>query len=293
VSSPEHPRRPGRGQPREVVELTQIKAAHPELASAIDLQIELVGVWRRLQARLPLPWIEVDARWLAEEQRHGRPLIRFNDLRLEWSDVRLMVRQVADVLRRFDMIEFNDHARLQHLIREGHQIEPLVARWYSTAAFPDDPTPDAPPLDPPITPEALDLVLLFAMRPFLGRCAEVLLPQVDLTAWTHPRCPLCGGDPEMASLNAAGHRMLICGRCTGAWSFDSGVCPFCRNDDRSLLSTFTGSDPCYRIEACNVCRRYIKAYDTRRGTRPFMLAVDSVATLPLDAAAMQKGYLGG
>jgi len=41
-----------------------------------------------------------------------------------------------------------------------------------------------------------------------------------------------------------------------------------------------------------VCRRYIKAYDARQGARPVMLSVDSVATLPLDAAAMQKGYSG-
>jgi len=39
-----------------------------------------------------------------------------------------------------------------------------------------------------------------------------------------------------------------------------------------------------------VCLRYIKAYDARRAGRPLMVAVDSVATLPLDAAAIQRGY---
>jgi hypothetical protein len=36
--------------------------------------------------------------------------------------------------------------------------------------------------------------------------------------------------------------------------------------------------------------RYIKAYDARRAGRPVMPMVDSIATLPLDAAAMQRGY---
>jgi hypothetical protein len=46
----------------------------------------------------------------------------------------------------------------------------------------------------------------------------------------------------------------------------------------------------YRIAACDVCTRYLKAHDGRRASRPLMLPVDTVATLPLDAAAMQKGY---
>jgi hypothetical protein len=39
-----------------------------------------------------------------------------------------------------------------------------------------------------------------------------------------------------------------------------------------------------------VCLRYLKAYDGRRAARPVMQVVDGVATLPLDAAAIQRGY---
>jgi hypothetical protein len=34
----------------------------------------------------------------------------------------------------------------------------------------------------------------------------------------------------------------------------------------------------------------VKAYDARGADRPFMLDVDTIATLPLDAAAQQRGY---
>jgi hypothetical protein len=34
----------------------------------------------------------------------------------------------------------------------------------------------------------------------------------------------------------------------------------------------------------------MKAYDASAGGRPLMLPVDSIATLPLDAAAQQRGY---
>ena len=48
----------------------------------------------------------------------------------------------------------------------------------------------------------------------------------------------------------------------------------------------------YRVSACDVCRKYLKAYDGRNASRPVMVAVDTIATLPLDAAAMQRGYVG-
>jgi formate dehydrogenase maturation protein FdhE len=46
------------------------------------------------------------------------------------------------------------------------------------------------------------------------------------------------------------------------------------------------------VYACDVCRRYLKAYDSRHAPRPVMVSVDAIATLPLDAAAMQRGYAG-
>jgi hypothetical protein len=37
----------------------------------------------------------------------------------------------------------------------------------------------------------------------------------------------------------------------------------------------------------------LKAFDARGATRPVLPTFDGVATLPLDAAAIQKGYLLG
>jgi formate dehydrogenase maturation protein FdhE len=62
------------------------------------------------------------------------------------------------------------------------------------------------------------------------------------------------------------------------------------NNDRSRITSFATPDGQYRVYACDACQRYLKAYDGRRASRPVMPAVDSIATLPLDAAAMQRGY---
>jgi formate dehydrogenase maturation protein FdhE len=56
------------------------------------------------------------------------------------------------------------------------------------------------------------------------------------------------------------------------------------------MTSFASRDGQYRLSACDICERYLKAFDARKASRPVMPAVDSVATLPLDAAAMQRGY---
>ena len=76
------------------------------------------------------------------------------------------------------------------------------------------------------------------------------------------------------------------------WKFEPLTCPYCQNSDRSRITSFATPDGQYRVYACDVCRRYLKAYDARRASRPVMQVVDSIATLPLDAAAIQRGYLG-
>jgi FdhE protein len=133
-------------------------------------------------------------------------------------------------------------------------------------------------------------VLLQAMRPFLTRSADAIMAKTDLAGWIHGSCPLCAGEPDFAVITPAADRILICGRCSARWRFHQLTCPFCSNADRGRITSFASRDGQYRLYACDVCQRYLKAFDARRASRPVMPAVDGVATLPLDAAAMQRGY---
>jgi FdhE protein len=259
--------------------------AQPELASAIDMQIALVDVQRRVQSRVPLPWIQIDADWLKQQQAAGRPVMRFRDLPIEWTDFRLALRQNADILLRFDAIERADHDQIVALGREGNALEPLVAEWYDrTGGLSGD---GAAPAD---APSGLDQVLVLALRPFLARSTESLSQQIDVSTWQRGVCPFCGWEPDLAVITPGADRRLICGRCLTQWHFAPLDCPFCGNSDRGQITSFATRDGKYRVYGCDVCHRYLKAYDARHATRPVMVAVDSIATLPLDAAAMQRGY---
>jgi ribosomal protein S27AE len=287
---PERPPRPPRTEPREIVELKLIKTSQPELASAVEMQIALVEMQRRVQSRVPLPWIQADAEWLASQQAAGRPIVRFRDIPLDWTDFRLTFRQTADILQRYEAIERADYDRIVGLGRDGRAIEQVVTNWYVTTSG-VEPAESEPRL-PADAPASLDQVLLLALRPFLARCAEALADKVDLASWKHGHCPFCGWEPEFAVIMPSADRRLICGRCVATWAFAALTCPFCANDDRGLITSFATRDGRYRVYACDVCRRYLKAYDARHATRPVMLAVDTIATLPLDAAAIQRGYVG-
>jgi Protein involved in formate dehydrogenase formation len=286
----DRPPRPQRAEPREIVELKELKTTQPELASAVDMQVALVDMQRRVQSRVPLPWFQADPEWLRTQQAAGRPLVRFGDIPLDWTDFRLTFRQTADILRRFDALDPAEHEQILALARDGNALQPLVERWYAATSGVDgaDPHQRAPEGAPP----NLDQVLVLAMRPFLARCAEVLMQRTELATWQHGHCPCCGWEPDFAVIVPTGERRLICGRCLAQWAFGAFTCPFCANDDRARITSFATRDGRYRVYACDVCRRYLKAYDARHASRPVMVSVDSIATLPLDAAAMQRGYVG-
>jgi FdhE protein len=281
-----------RAEPREVVELKQLKTVQPELASAIDMQIALVDMQRRVQGRVPLPWLQVDPEWLKAQLAGGRPIVKFTDVPIEWTDFRLTFRQTADILRRHDALERADYETIVTMGRDERQaLEVTVARWYEATSGVEPIEGSAERL-PAGAPPALDQVLLLALRPFLARSVESMAERTDLSGWTHGHCPFCGWEPDFAVIMPSAERRLICGRCVAQWAFATLTCPFCANDDRALITSFATRDGRYRVYACDVCRRYLKAYDARHATRPVMVAVDTIATLPLDAAAIQRGYLG-
>jgi hypothetical protein len=286
----DRPARPARADSREVAELKALKTAQPELASAVDMQLELVEVQRRVKSRVPLPWIQHEDAWLENQVRSGRAAVQFGDIPLDWSDLRLTVRQTADILLRYEAIERTDRDRIVALTREGNQLEPLVRRWYDATSHAETGRPEDP--SPADAPAGFDQVLLLSLRPFLARCAEALLPRTEFAAWQHPYCPICGWEADFAVITAAAERRLICGRCLGQWGFDPIACPFCGNADRAQITSFATRDGLYRVYGCDVCRKYLKAYDGRHAPRQVLVSVDTIATLPLDAAAMQKGYDG-
>ena len=278
-----------RGESREVSELKRLKEDNPQLANAVDLQISLLELQRRVQARVPLPPVSAEKVRIRtrDASADGCPLLRFDEIPLDWTDFRLLFRETAELLRRHETLDESDYQRALVVVRDGNALEPIVSAWYGRAAA-DPGARD--PIPRPAAPDMLDQIIQLAMRPFLARCAEAFLPHIEQPAQQRGRCPLCGGEPEFATITPAAERLLICGRCTGQWPYELLACPFCSNADRASITSFASRDGRYRIYACDACLRYVKAYDSRSADRPVLAPVDTIATLPLDAVVMRRGY---
>jgi len=258
----------------------------------VDLHLELLEVQRRIQGRVPLPLLEITVDSLQRHQSSATPILRFEDIPLDLSDLRLIVRQTAEVLRRYGALEELDYQKVQALGRDMTLLA-VTGKWYRSmseqqvAALGVSATGSFAEME---ASDVFDQVLTLSMRPFLSRCAEVLQQRSELSLWTHPFCALCGGHPDFSVITPSAERHLICGRCELRWKWEPLACPYCRNSDRTKITSFATSDGRYRVYACDLCHRYLKAYDGRRAARPVMPMVDAVATLPLDAAAIQRGY---
>jgi formate dehydrogenase maturation protein FdhE len=270
-----------RAESREIAELRRLKQEQPDLSSAADLQIELLQLQRRVQTRVPLPSIRLDAEYLNGLLAAG-PILQFEHLPVDWSDMRFLLRATAAAMRKHDALEESDCRRVEELSRDAERLPTIVRTWYESVR------PGAPPLA--ADAQGLESVLQQAMRPFLTRAGDAVMARSDLGVWKRGTCPLCSGEPDLSVITAAAERLLICSRCAARWQFEQLTCPFCLNADRRRITSFASRDGQYRIYACDACERYLKAYDARHASRPVMPVVDLVATLPLDAAAIQKGY---
>jgi formate dehydrogenase maturation protein FdhE len=274
-----------RSEPREIAELRRLRDDQPDLAAAVDMQIELLQTARRVQSRVPLPSMNLETEQLERALAAGRPILGFEQIPIDWSDLRLMLRATADTMRKHESIEAEDYRRADALARDADGLPAAMRNWYQCAR---PASAGGGEVDAAIA--GLEPLLALAMRPFLSRCADAIMARTLFRGWTHGTCPLCGGEPDLAVITPAAERLLICSRCASRWRFDQLACPFCGNADRGRLTSFATRDGWYRLTACDVCQRYIKAFDGRNATRTVLPAVDAIATLPLDAAAAQRGY---
>jgi formate dehydrogenase maturation protein FdhE len=255
------------------MELKALAERQPALAPAASLQVDLIESVRRVQGRLTTPWIETTAEALGARLASGKTLLEFSQIVFDWNDVRLLTRQVTDVLRRHEVVDAPTAAAL-HAVGRSPTLPDVMKAWFE--------------LQPIMDVEMLGEVLTWSARPYLQRTAEVLQQRVSLESWTRRICPVCAAEPEFSVFTTTGERQLVCSRCHVRWHYNPIACPYCGNDNRATIKSMATPDGMYRVMICSPCGRYIKALDGRKSTRPLLLYADLIATLPLDAAVMKK-----
>jgi FdhE protein len=110
-------------------------------------------------------------------------------------------------------------------------------------------------------------------------------------------CPRCGGLPQVAVFPETGEalltgqRTLVCSRCANEWVTSRMICVSCGETSGAKMPILSDVDlfPHLRIDACEICRRYLITVDQRKDPRAVPV-VDELAALPLDLVAAERGY---
>jgi formate dehydrogenase accessory protein FdhE len=110
-------------------------------------------------------------------------------------------------------------------------------------------------------------------------------------------CPRCGGLPQLAVFGETGEalltspRKLVCSRCANEWVLSRMTCASCGETSGAKMPILSDVDlfPHLRIDACEICRRYLITVDQRKDPRAVPI-VDELAALPLDLVAAERGY---
>jgi len=132
-----------------------------------------------------------------------------------------------------------------------------------------------------------------AAVPFLHACRRrwsALIPE----GLSQGYCPICGAWPAFVEEQGIERtRRLRCGRCGTAWPAECLRCPYCDMAEHRQLTSLvqTTGGEARRIDGCKRCRGYVKTFTVLQGSPPEAVLLDDLASVDLDIAALDAGYV--
>jgi len=255
----------------------------PGLADTIELHCELLEAQARAQVsprRPALSGEEASARL-----QQGHPLLSPESLGADGQTVAALFDQIGLIVAKHRPELAETLARIRAWLDERRQqVEALAVEYLREGRIREG---EEAGLDGNL----LALIFNNALRPFLRAQAQALAPWVDDGMWYRARCPICGGEPDLAALEReSGRRRLLCSRCDSEWTFQRIGCPFCGNEDPRQLAYYPSDDQTYRLSVCEQCRRYLKTIDLRQVAGERLLPAERILTVGMDVAALDAGY---
>lgn len=236
-----------------------------------------------------LPFHKLNQIDIAERIRQQKPVLPENDLIIGNKDLEDIFDDVFPIIKEFSYRQKESLLRLEELNdRRKISIKGLVMA--QMLGKQNELVDISQKYDVPII--LLQRVIEFISSPFLELCAEFLTKKLSDIDWDQSFCPICGNKPSMARVNdQANMRFLWCRFCDTNWEYHDMVCPFCGNHELKTIHIIFPSDrKPFRIDACDVCKNYIKTVDDSIIEKKYNISVSYVETLSLDFLARHCGY---
>ncbi len=278
----------------------EILAERPDLEPALVLQRALVSrliATSDTMGSRSLPELEFPARYLTLKLARGIPL-------LSGERLPVPVPLLAPLLLAFagDLAAGGAGAaaaRVGQVIESG-RIEPESLLAASLARDQQAVRTAATQLG--LSADLLWLIAELAVSPFAHAVATLLTESLrsddadgegfasgGLSVWDRGYCPACGCWPVLAELTRHG-RLLGCSFCATTWQ-SPHRCVYCTEAGEAFsLVAPDAEKPDRMIEVCRACGGYLKAARFDDAIRFPLLAIEDLATVDLDHAALELGF---
>ncbi|MCG6533796.1 MAG: formate dehydrogenase accessory protein FdhE [Syntrophales bacterium LBB04] len=265
--------------------IEKYKLTNPHYNELFDILGEILILREEYRHKMKKMLFPLDEKLISKKLTGGLPLLDFSTGDFDFTlpkDYFLRLLEVAEKRMPGETKEF------VRQINEGEIDFADVIRNSFDSATDEDFVSD-------MEEDAFDLIELFveeSLRPALENFAEIYGDVIGRSDWSEGYCPICGKEPKIGEIKGdEDRRFLFCNQCGFEWNFSRVKCPFCGNEEQQTLAYFTvEEEERYRVDVCNVCKRYVKMVDSRDNQEKLNLDVEDIATLHLDMLAAEEGY---
>ena len=235
----------------------------------------------QIDARLPptLTRVAVQEKW-----RRGVPALRSENLTIPGS-LKEVLPSIATILAEGGAGDSAQHIRdalLHGDIDAGSLLRVSAARDLKALR--------TSALHMGFSPDLLWLIGELGSAPLAHDLQQQIMQLVDPADWDRGYCPCCGSWPVLIEASA-GSRTLRCSYCALGWMRQTRGCLYCGNGGADFV--VAAPDPARaerRVELCARCGSYTKVMQSASAIPFPLLAIEDLATLDLDRAAMERQY---
>ncbi len=261
------------------------KNVNPQFSELLDILGEILILREEHRKKITKNIFPIDEAHLEAKLQGGLPIIDFSSAKLELEEPKKFFLSLLEIGQKRNPVETE---QILKDIEEGKlNYEEMVYESFAPSGE-ESPAEEA-------DEDTIDLLKFFveeSLRPSLEFVTRLYGERITKMGWHEGYCPVCGRMPKIGRLvDTEGKRHLFCSQCGFEWRFRRVKCPFCGNEEQQSLSYFTvEGDERYRVDMCDVCKRYIKTIDFRSAGEEAILDVEDVATIHLDMLAHEEGY---